>query len=501
MKKKIISIFLMLALILPCVSSASAFEITSIKAGNFGINEDVTITYTTNETVKKHEFNLHYDKYPNAFTNGTSRVKANGKKYTMSFKSGELTEGVKNACIRVTNKKGETDIKNVKLIILKEKETTEDTPEEDEEVPETKEELKVISITGGTFSVNDTVTITYTTNKDIDKHEFNLHYDTMPNAFSSGNNRVTVKGNTYTMTFKVGELIEGTKNAAIKLTDKDGNVVIKEVKLIITKEEDITTPNESEEDSTPSNPSSSALKDWDAFNNTYGNYVAYLPSQVGVNGSRIRLTAAKKTVTVTPKGGTGTVTTKNYVSGAMVSKKAYKYGTYTFKFKLSANDIYLWPMIWTLPDDVNMARPEFDLLESWGSYTGNSIIQTYHAYDSNGNSLINYQQAQTKTDLTKEHELKFVWTEDNVAKMYVDGVLKLTIKDYMVNYKTGEVDYQVWFLNLGLGTYNGIAPNGTGWFEITDYKFEPVYSKERTRQHYWQGNFTDGTLPSGTLND
>ena len=251
-----------------------------------------------------------------------------------------------------------------------------------------------------------------------------------------------------------------------------------------------------EEPKDPQQPNQ-AIKDWDAFNNTHGNYVAYSPSQVAVNGKKIKMTAIKKTTTVAPKGGTGYKATKNYLSGAMVSKKAYKYGTFTFKFRLSANNTLLWPMIWTLPDDVTMARPEFDLLESWGSKTGNSIVQTYHAFDSNGKSLANLQQKATPVDLTKEHTLKMVWTQDNVVKMYVDGVLKLTIKDYMVNYKTKQVDYQVWFLNLGLGGYDGTAPNGTGWFEITDYDFQPVYTKDRTRQHYWSGNFTDGTLPSG----
>ena len=252
-----------------------------------------------------------------------------------------------------------------------------------------------------------------------------------------------------------------------------------------------------QEPSKPETPNNQAIKDWDAFNNTHGNYVAYSPSQVAVKGKKIKMTAIKKTTTVVPKGGTGKVATKNYLSGAMVSKKAYKYGTFTFKFRLSANNTLLWPMIWTLPDDVTMARPEFDLLESWGSKTGNSIVQTYHAFDANGKSLANYKQVATPTDLTKEHTLKMVWTQDNVVKMYVDGKLKLTIKDYMVNYKTKQVDYQVWFLNLGLGGYDGTAPNGTGWFEITDYDFQPVYTKDRTRQHYWNGNFTDGTLPSG----
>lgn len=249
-----------------------------------------------------------------------------------------------------------------------------------------------------------------------------------------------------------------------------------------------------EEPKDPQQPNE-AIKDWDAFNNTWGNHVAYLPSQVAVNGKKIKMTAINKAVTVRPTGLPAK--TQNYASGAMASKKAYKYGTFTFKFRLSSNNTLLWPMIWTLPDNNNMARPEFDLLESWGSLTGNSIIQTYHTYDSTGKSLVNYKQARTPTDLTKEHTLKMVWTQDNVVKMYVDGVLKLTIKDYMVNYKTKQVDYQTWFINLGLGGYDGRQPNGTGWFEITDYKFEPVYTRNRVRTNYGYGNFTDGSLPTG----
>lgn len=241
-----------------------------------------------------------------------------------------------------------------------------------------------------------------------------------------------------------------------------------------------------------------ALDDWDVYNNTYSyNAVAYMASQVGVNGKAMRITADKKTVTVTPTGGTGSVTTKDYVSGGLVTKKAFKYGTFTFKCRLSANDTYLWAMIWTLPDSNTMARPEFDLWESWGSKTSNNIVQTYHCFTETGEDKMNYQQAMTKVDLTQEHEVKAVWTEDNVFKMYVDGALKLTLKDYMVNWKTGEVDYQLWFLNLGLGTFAGDAPNGTGWMEITDYNFQPVYTKTRTKQHTYCGNWTDGTAPSG----
>lgn len=243
-----------------------------------------------------------------------------------------------------------------------------------------------------------------------------------------------------------------------------------------------------------------ALDDWDVYNNTYSyNYVAYMATQVGVSDKAIRITAEEKTVTVTPTGGTGSTTTKDYVSGGLVTKKAFKYGTFTFKCKLSANDTYLWAMIWTLPDDTTMARPEFDLWESWGSKTSNNIVQTYHCYTEDGTAKDNYQQAMTAVDLTQEHTVKAVWTEDNVFKMYVDGVLKLTISDYMVNWETGEVDYQVWFLNLGLGTYAGDAPNGTGWMEITDYTFEPVYTRDRVKQHTWCGNWTDGTAPSGDL--
>lgn len=148
-----------------------------------------------------------------------------------------------------------------------------------------------------------------------------------------------------------------------------------------------------------------------------------------------------------------------------------------------------------------MARPELDLLESWGSYTNNSVVQTLHVYTPSGQSLTNVVQKQTQVDLTKEHTLKIVWSTNNTITMYCDGKQTLTynVPANMKNYKTGEYEYQVWFLNLGLGTYDGKAPNGAGWFEITDYSFEPVYTRTRQRQHYWNGNFTDGTLPSGSF--
>ena len=92
-----------------------------------------------------------------------------------------------------------------------------------------------------------------------------------------------------------------------------------------------------------------------------------------------------------------------------------------------------------------------------------------------------------------------IWRENNTVEMYCDGVLKFTVTDYLTNYKTGAIDYQILFFNLGLGTYDGDAPNGTGWFEITDYSLEPIYSKDREKQHYWNGNWTDGTPAQGTF--
>ena len=354
--------------------------------------------------------------------------------------------------------------------------------------------LTISNITGGTFTVSNNATITYTTSAAVTKHEFVMNYAGSDSGFTDGTERVTSRGNHHTMTFNAGELSAGTKNGAIRVTDANGNTAKSNFTLIIN--EATQTP-----DPTPNPPSSgSALNDWDVYNNTYSyNYVAYMASQVGVKNKAIRITADKKTVTVTPTGGTGETTTKDYVSGGLVTKKAFKYGTFTFKCKLSANNIYLWPMIWTLPDSATMARPEFDLWESWGSKVNNAIVQTYHCFTETGEDKMNYKQASTPVDLTQEHEVKAVWTQDNVFKMYCDGVLKLTIDEYMVNWKTGEVDYQLWFLNLGLGAFSGEAPNGTGWMEITDYKFEPVYTRDRVKQNTFCGNFTDGTLPSGPL--
>ena len=357
-------------------------------------------------------------------------------------------------------------------------------------VPESP--LSISNIIGGTFTISNNATITYTTNKTVTKHEYRMNKSY---AYSDGTDKVTSSGNNHTLTFAAGELSAGTKNGSIRVTDANGNTSEGDFTLIIN--EATQTP-----DPTPNPPSSgSALDDWDAFHNTYGNYVAYMADRVGVKGKSIRMTA-----TATPTTVQGSVS-KDYRSGSMVSKKAYKYGTFTFKFKISANNTLLWPMIWTLPDQTaaqdqligKNQRPEYDLLESWGAMTNNSVVQTYHCTTPAGESKMNYLQGRTPVDLTQEHELKLVWTQDNVVKMYCDGKVKVTIKDYVTNWQTGEVDYQVWFLNLGLGGFDGTAPNGTGWFEITDYDFQPVYSRDRVKQDYGFGRFSDGTLPSGPL--
>ena len=358
------------------------------------------------------------------------------------------------------------------------------------DTPETS--LAITNITGGTFTISNNATITYTTNKAVTKHEYRMDKSY---AYTDGSGKVTSSGNNHTMTFNAGELSVGTKNGSIRVTDANGNTTEADFALVIN--EATQTP-----DPTPNPPSTgSALDDWDAYNNTYGNYVAYMADRVGVKGKAIRMTA-----TQTPTTVQGSVT-KDYRSGSMVSKKAFKYGTFTFKFKVSANDTLLWPMIWTLPDQTvaqdqligKNQRPEYDLLESWGALTNNSVVQTYHCTTPAGESKMNYLQGRTPVDLTQEHELKLVWTQDNVVKMYCDGVLKVTIKDYVTNWQTGEVDYQVWFINLGLGGFDGTAPNGVGWFEITDYDFQPVYTRDRVKQDYGFGTFSDGTLPSGPL--
>ena len=361
-------------------------------------------------------------------------------------------------------------------------------------VPESP--LSISNIIGGTFTISNNATITYTTNKTVTKHEYRMNKSY---AYSDGTDKVTSSGNNHTLTFNAGELSAGTKNGSIRVTDANGNTSEGDFTLIINEATQTPDPIP---DPTPDPPSSgSALDDWDAFHNTYGNYVAYMADRVGVKGKSIRMTA-----TATPTTVQGSVS-KDYRSGAMVSKKAYKYGTFTFKFKISSNDTLLWPMIWTLPDQTaaqdqligKNQRPEYDLLESWGAMTNNSVVQTYHCTTPAGESKMNYLQGRTPTDLTQEHELKLVWTQDNVVKMYCDGVVKVTIKDYVTNWRTGEVDYQVWFLNLGLGGFDGTAPNGTGWFELIDYDFQPVYTRDRVKQDYGFGRFSDGTLPSGPL--
>lgn len=166
-------------------------------------------------------------------------------------------------------------------------------------------------------------------------------------------------------------------------------------------------------------------------------------------------------------------------TAAFVSKQAYRYGTYEFTYRLSANDIYLWPMIWILPDDESgtnkIARPEFDLLEAWGSYTGNNHVISTHVYT--GNNQPKMFQKQVKVDLTKQHTIKLDWQRDKV-EYYLDGTKQLTVTEGLKDY------YEVFIISLGVGTYDGKAPNGEGWFEITDFKMNPTETREKHLK-YW----------------
>ena len=436
-------------------SSGSELTITNINAGTFTTSDIATISYTTNSSVTKHEFRMNK---AYAYSDGSDRVTSNGNNHTLKFNAGDLSAGAKNGSIRVTDASGNTAESDFTLTIT-------------EAAPTSYTITKNLS---NCSCSNNTSSVTSGSSY--------VAIITANSGYNLSSLTVTMRGSDITASV--------VSESTISISNVTGNIVI------------TARATQQQTPSTPSTPSTgAALDDWDAFHNTYGNYVAYMADRVGVKGKAIRMTATQTTTTVQ-----GSVT-KNYRSGAMISKKAYKYGTFTFKFKLSANNTLLWPMIWTLPD-LTVAqdkligknqRPEYDLLESWGSLTSNNIIQTYHCTTPSGVSQMNYAQARTAVDLTKEHELKLVWTQDNVVKMYCDGVLKLTIKDYVTNWQTGEVDYQVWFLNLGLGGYDGTAPNGTGWFEITDYKFEPVYSRNRVKQDYGFGRFSNGTLPSGPL--
>lgn len=435
----------------------TSLTISNITGGTFTISNNATITYTTNKVVTKHEYRMNKSY---AYTDGTEKVTSSGNNHTITFNAGELSAGTKNGSIRVTDTNGNIAEADFTLII--------------NEGTQTPTSYTITKNLSNCSCSNSATSITS---------------DSSYSATITANSGYDLSSITVTMggTNITSSAVSGSR---ISISSVTGNIVI------------TASATQQETPSQPNPPSTgSALDDWDAFHNTYGNYVAYMADRVGVKGKSIRMTA-----TATPTTVQGSVS-KDYRSGAMVSKKAYKYGTFTFKFKISANDTLLWPMIWTLPDQTaaqdqligKNQRPEYDLLESWGSMTNNSVVQTYHCTTPSGESKMNYLQGRTPTDLTQEHELKLVWTQDNVVKMYCDGVVKVTIKDYVTNWQTGEVDYQVWFLNLGLGGFDGTAPNGVGWFEITDYDFQPVYTRDRVKQDYGFGSFSDGTLPSGPL--
>ena len=101
--------------------------------------------------------------------------------------------------------------------------------------PEEGDSLTISNITGGTFTTSDTVTITYTTNKAVTKHEFVMNYSGADSGFTNGTARVVSSGNNHTMTFDAGDLSAGSKNGAIKVTDANGNTAIGRFTLVITE--------------------------------------------------------------------------------------------------------------------------------------------------------------------------------------------------------------------------------------------------------------------------
>ena len=107
--------------------------------------------------------------------------------------------------------------------------------------PSSGDSLTISNITGGEFTTSDIVTITYTTNKAVTKHEFAMNYSGADSGFTDGTGRVVSSGNNHTMTFNAGELSAGTKNGAIKVTDANGNTAIAQYTLVIT--ENSVTPD------------------------------------------------------------------------------------------------------------------------------------------------------------------------------------------------------------------------------------------------------------------
>ena len=295
----------------------SSLTISNITGGTFTISNNATITYTTSAAVTKHEFIMNYTGSDSGFSDGTARVTSSGNNHTMTFNAGELSVGTKNGAIRVTDASGNTALAQYTLVIT-ENSSTPTTYTITKNLSNCSCSNSATSITSGS-SYSATISA-------------NSGYDLSSLTVTMGGTNIT------------SSAVSGSR---ISISSVTGNIVI--------------TASATQQ-STPSTPSTgAALDDWDVYNNTYSyNYVAYMASQVGVKNKAIRITADKKTVTAVPTGGTGQTTTKDYVSGGLVTKKAFKYGTFTFKCKLSSNNTYLWAMIWTLPDSVSMARPEFD---------------------------------------------------------------------------------------------------------------------------------------------
>ena len=205
--------------------TSTAFTVSSVSGGTYNTAQTVKLVYTTSKSVAKHEFSNnpvngvhYYTDTRNAVSDGVtvSTVEGQGSKYTMTFNPGVLSVGTKNGSLRLTDDDGNVILASYTLTITEQNTST----------------LSIVSIDGGTFAVTDNATVTYTTNTSISKHEFNLHTETGEN-FTNGTSRVTSNGTTHTMTFNAGELTEGTKYGAIRVTDFNGNVVTKTFTLVI----------------------------------------------------------------------------------------------------------------------------------------------------------------------------------------------------------------------------------------------------------------------------
>lgn len=199
-----------------------------------------------------------------------------------------------------------------------------------------------------------------------------------------------------------------------------------------------------------------AVKETIAYNSELQ---GYFPEQVAFDGDTIRLTADR--------------VDGEYRSGKVVSRQAYRYGSFSFRITTLTKG-GLFPAIWMLPASKERL-PEVDIYEMIGSepYRIYGVLHYINDYDQQTKKFFATSISEKK--VTEPYVLRFEWTEEKMD-WYTD--------DRLIGTLSGNVPNEPMYLILNLaigGSWAGTPLDAVfpAEFECEILELDPIEVYER----------------------